>query len=114
VNNTVFTFVNAVLIRGLPFEQSDRIMYLDMRLLTRNQPRPVSYPDYLDWKTQTQTFSDLGAFSGGTMNVSDAGHPPERIQGNFVTANTFGSSGSRRSSAVTSGRRRIAREPSRS
>ncbi|MBI4477875.1 MAG: ABC transporter permease, partial [Acidobacteria bacterium] len=89
VNNTVFTFVNAVLVRGLPFEESHRIMYLDMRLLTRNQPRPVSYPDYVDWKSASKTFEDLGAFAGGTMNVSDAGHPPERLQGSFVTANAF-------------------------
>ena len=88
-NNTVFTFVNAVLIRGLPFEEPDEIMHLATRLVTEGQNRGVSYPDFVDWRDQTTAFTDLGAFTGGTANLSDNEHAPERVNGSLVTANTF-------------------------
>src|SRR6516225_10852415 len=47
VNATVFTLSNAVLFRGFPFDQSDRILYLCERNTTRNQRiGGASYPDF--------------------------------------------------------------------
>ena len=89
VNTTVFTFVNAVLMKGLPFDRSHEIFYVATRLLPEGDPNGVSYPDFLDWKAQSTAFADLGAFRNATMNVSEAGRPPERVSGLFVTANTF-------------------------
>src|SRR6185295_4260830 len=56
VNATVFTFVNAVLIRGLPFDDPERILALNSRDLARNRSIGVSYLDFKDWKGTTQTF----------------------------------------------------------
>ena len=89
VNATVFTFVNAVLIRGLPIEEPDEVMALDSRDPVRNRNMGVSYLDYRDWKESTRTFESLAAFTGNTANVSDEGKLPERYSGAFVTANTF-------------------------
>ena len=89
VNTTVFTFVNAVLMRGLPFDRSHEIYYVGSRQLPDGDPNPASYPDFLDWKAQSTAFADMGAFMNATMNVSEAGRPPERVSGLFVTANTF-------------------------
>jgi predicted permease len=89
VNNTVFTFVNAVLLRGLPYEDSDRILHINGRNLKRGGGMGVSYPDYEEFKAQTRTFEDLGGFRGGTMNISEADRVPERIAGQWVTPNTF-------------------------
>ena len=89
VNTTVFTFVNAVLMRGLPFDRSHEIYYVGSRQLPDGDPNPASYPDFLDWKEQSTAFADMGAFMNATMNVSEAGRPPERVSGLFVTANTF-------------------------
>jgi predicted permease len=89
VNTTVFTFVNAVLIRGLPFEDPEEIFIVNSRTMTEGQDGPVSYPDFEDMRAQTQTFSGLGAFQPSTLNVSDSGQPPERTAGALVTANTF-------------------------
>ena len=89
VNTTVFTFVNAVLMRGLPFDRSHEIYYVGSRQLPDGDPNPASYPDFLDWKAQSTAFADMGAFRNATMNVSEAGRPPERVSGLFVTANTF-------------------------
>jgi len=89
-NTTVFTLVNAVLFRGLPFERADRIMHISSTRVARGDNRlGVSYPDFKDWKAQTKTFQNLGAFSLETINLSDQGNVPERYSGGRITANTF-------------------------
>ena len=50
VNATVFTFVNAVLIRGLPFDDPDRIMSIGTRD-ARGRDRGLSYLEFQDWRT---------------------------------------------------------------
>jgi putative ABC transport system permease protein len=89
VNAAVFTFVNAVLIRGLPFDDPDRIMALSTRDTVRARDLGVSYLDYKDWRAGTKTFSALAAFTGATMNVSDEGRAPERFTGSYISANGF-------------------------
>src|SRR5262245_21325550 len=89
VNATVFTFVNAVLIRGLPIADPDRTMAIDSFDRVRNRPMGVSYLDYRDWKDNTKTFDAFGAYNGTTANLSDEGQPPERYNGSHVTANAF-------------------------
>src|SRR2546421_4230727 len=88
VNATVFTFVNAVLIRGLPFDDPDRIMSLGTRD-TRGRDRGASYLELQDWRDGTRAFEGLAAFSGQTMNVSDEGRPPERYAGPYISGNAF-------------------------
>ncbi|HEY6391846.1 MAG TPA: ABC transporter permease, partial [Bryobacteraceae bacterium] len=89
-NTTVFTLVNAVLFRGLPFERADRIMYIASTRVSRGDNRlGVSYPDFKDFKAQSKTFQDIGAFSLETINLSDQGNVPERYSGGRITANTF-------------------------
>src|SRR5690348_9169619 len=95
VNATVFTFVNAVLIRGLPIADPDRTMAIDSFDRVRNQGRGVSYLDYRDWRENTKAFDAFGAYSGTIANLSDEGQPPERYNGSFLTANTFGVLGMR-------------------
>jgi putative ABC transport system permease protein len=95
VNATVFTFVNAVLIRGLPIADPDRTMAIGSYDRVRNRPMGVSYLDYRDWKESTKTFDAYGAYSGGLANLSDEGQPPERYNGANITANTFGVLGAR-------------------
>ena len=88
VNATVFTFVNAVLIRGLPFNEPDRILVVGTRD-AKSRDRGVSYPDFQDWRAATRTFSGVSAYTGATMNISDEGRAPERFQGPYQSANTF-------------------------
>ena len=88
VNATVFTFVNAVLIRGLPFNDPDRILIVATRD-ARGRDRDVSYQDFVDWRAASRTFSGLAAYSGQTMNLSDEGRAPERYQGPYQSASAF-------------------------
>jgi len=87
-NNAVFTFVNAVLLRGIPFKNADRIMALGTRD-TRNRNLGVSWLDFQDWRRSTRTFSDLCLFGQPTLNVSDEGKPAERYNGAIMNANVF-------------------------
>jgi putative ABC transport system permease protein len=89
VNATVFTFVNAVLLRGLPVPDSDRILVVGSYERPRNREMGVSYLDFKDWSTATKTFSSLGAYSGATMNLSDEGRAPERYNGVFISGHAF-------------------------
>src|SRR3954454_13449070 len=85
VNATVFTFVNAVLIRGLPFNDPDRIVYVASRD-GRGRDRDASYPDFQEWRRAARAFSSLSGFNGSTMNVSEEGRTPERFQGPYISA----------------------------
>jgi putative ABC transport system permease protein len=89
VNATVFTFVNAVLIRGLPFDDPDRILAIGSYDPIRKRDLGSSYLDFKDWAGATRSFTGLTAFTGATMNVSDEGRPPERFSGTFISANGF-------------------------
>ena len=86
---TIFSLVYAVILRGLPFEDAGRIMYLQRTHLERGiAEMEVSIHDFQDWRTQQRAFDDLGAFYTRTMNISGT-EKPERFRGAFVTANTF-------------------------
>ena len=78
-NNAVFTFVNAVLLRGIPFKDSERIMSLGTRD-TRNRNLGVSFLDFQDWRASAKGFSEMCLFGQPTLNVSDEGRPAERAR----------------------------------
>ena len=66
VNATVFTLVNAVLIKGLPFHDSASLYVARTRVLGPNgvaQPNAVSFQELNDWRAQAQSFTDMAAFS---------------------------------------------------
>jgi putative ABC transport system permease protein len=89
VNATVFTLVNAVLIKGLPFQDSGRLYMLTLQNKTGGRTG-VSNADLQDWRAQMRSFVALGAFSGNSMNVSDDRSAPQQARGQMVTADTFG------------------------
>ena len=89
MNTTVFTFVNAVLIRGLPFEDSHQLLHVDLRNTQTQSEFPASWPEYEEWRTRSKTFAELAGFRGFAANVSESTRTPERIQAAMVTANMF-------------------------
>jgi putative ABC transport system permease protein len=89
MNTTVFTFVNAVLIRGLPFQDSHQLLHIDLINTQTRSEFPASWPEYEEWRTRTKTFAELGGFRGFAANVSEQGRTPERIQAAMVTPNLF-------------------------
>jgi predicted permease len=94
VNNAVFTLVNAVLIRGVPFAEPNRILSIGMTD-ARGRQLGASRLDFLDWQAQSRAFSDLSLLQPSPMNVSDEGRPAEQFQGTYGSANLFKSIGQR-------------------
>jgi putative ABC transport system permease protein len=89
-NNTVFTIVNAILLRDLPFDQPDRVVAIGTRVgNSRTLNAGVSYADFQDWRAAVQTFEGLAAMRETTMNVGDERIAPERFIGSYVSANAF-------------------------
>ena len=94
-NVTVFTAVNAALVRDLPFERPDRVVSLgthDRRTAVVPGPqgyRGVSFAEYRAWQDATTRFVATAAYVQTTMNVTDGERAPERLTGAYVSAETF-------------------------
>jgi len=88
VNNTVFTLVNAVLLRGLPFDHSDQIVSIGMTD-ARGRQMGASRLDFIDWRDTSRSFAELTLFQGAPMNVSEEGRAAEQFQGTYGSANLF-------------------------
>ena len=90
LNATVFTLVNAVLIRGLPFKDSNRLLVIGSQFKNAGNPGGVSLPDLADMRAQSKRFSALCGYDGNSMNISDESAPPQQARGVRLTSNTFG------------------------
>ena len=88
VNATVFTLVNAILIRGLPYQDSAHLYMLGSQAQDGNRSS-VSALDYQDWRSQSRTFAGLAAFSNGGVNVSDERSAPQNARSAGLSANAF-------------------------
>ena len=87
-NSAVFTFVNAIIVRGVPFPDPDRVVTLGTRD-TRNLQMGVSYYDFLDWREAAKSFSDMSLIAQPSFNVSEPGTAPERYSGAYISTNAF-------------------------
>ena len=87
-NSAVFTFVNAIIVRGVPFPDPDRVVTLGTRD-TRNLQMGVSYYDFLDWREAAKSFSDMSLMAQPSFNVSEPGTAPERYNGAYISTNAF-------------------------
>ncbi|MGH9474698.1 MAG: ABC transporter permease [Terriglobales bacterium] len=86
-NTAIFSVVDAVLLRPLPFPHPDRL--LSVREQSHQFPSmSVSYPDYLDWVKQNHSFGALAAYRGSGAVLTHAG-PPAVIQGQDVSWQYF-------------------------
>ena len=96
-NMVVFTLVNGILLRELPFDAPDRIVDITVfnRDNARNPISSASYPDVRDWNQLTRTFEGIAGADERTMNLSDDTRPAERFRGAFVSATAFSLIGQR-------------------
>ena len=90
-NTAIFSVVNAVLLRPLPYSEAERIVLLWGRNphLNLNQTEfPASYPDFDDWRKQARAFDHISALLPGSFNLSDLTQP-ERVGFIGVTEDFF-------------------------
>ena len=89
-NTAIFSVVDAVLLRSLPYPEADRLVMLWSTMESQGVPTSGSaLPDYREWRDQNQVMEGLGGFYYGDFNLSGENHDPERVQGAFVTPNFF-------------------------
>jgi len=87
VNTTIFSVVNAVLLKALPFRDPERLVSVHRIPSTTGFPGIAGY-QYLAWKEKSANFQDIAAFSDDNINLTGDGEP-ERIPYAQVTASLF-------------------------
>jgi putative ABC transport system permease protein len=88
-NTAVFSLVNALLIRPLPFKAPENLVLLFEKFAGQGLDQiPVSAPEYLDWEKQTRSYERIAGFDFADFNLT-GGDMPERIQGAVVTPSLF-------------------------
>lgn len=81
LTTTMFSIVQGVILRGLPFEDSDRILFLQLATPANPRGRSLSVHDYIDFRARQQSFESLEAYTQTSMTLTGAVGYPERVQG---------------------------------
>jgi putative ABC transport system permease protein len=88
VNTTIFSVVNAILLRPFAFSDPEQLVVLE-EVNTRNNGRAgVAWPNLVDWRTQSKAFTDIGAVQGRSLTLANVDEP-ERLEGSAVSWNLF-------------------------
>jgi predicted permease len=83
-NTAIFSVVNAVLLRPLPYPNADRLVRVSEQVISQPGVGAVSYMNLLDWKKMNTTFEGMGAFFNSFVTISDG--EPERVREGVVSA----------------------------
>ncbi|MFL6227268.1 MAG: ABC transporter permease [Pyrinomonadaceae bacterium] len=86
-NTAIFSAVNSVLLRALPYAAPDQLV-LAWEVTPKGRQTTVTPADFLDWRAQAASFSELAATSGVDFTVTDEGEPA-RVRGASVSTNFF-------------------------
>ena len=88
-STAIFSVVNAVLLRPLPFPNSDRLQVVWGNYRALNIERlPAKAAEYDDYTKQKEVFDAVAAYSNHSFNLT-SGPEPERIRGAYVSSNLF-------------------------
>src|SRR5687768_18145432 len=89
-NTAIFSLVNAVLLRPLPFEEPDRLVWMWGNIRNATNRASVSPPDFLDYRHENKTFEEFAAsFTMPlALNLTGSGEP-ERLSAAGITGNYF-------------------------
>jgi predicted permease len=88
-NIAIFSVVNAVVLKPLPYRDPAQLTLLVGNVKRVNmERRGASYPDFVDWRKQSRSFVDMAGYSGVSYTLTGA-EEPERIDGEFVSASYF-------------------------
>ncbi len=89
--SAMFSVIDAVLLRPLPYNEPDRLVMVWGKLSGIGLPRDqnaVSAPEFIDFQAMNQVFERIAAFTGSSFNLTVEGGP-ERVQGASVSASLF-------------------------
>ena len=86
-NTAIFSVVNAVLLRPLPYAESDRLVFLNEMSPVLDE-MSISYPNFEDWRSQNRSFERIGVYNRSSYNLTGVGEA-ERIVTGQVSADLF-------------------------
>ncbi|HKD92025.1 MAG TPA: ABC transporter permease [Terriglobales bacterium] len=92
-NTAMFSIVNGVLLRPVPYPEPDRVLKLSSSS-AQFREESVSYPNFLDWQRRSRSFDEIAAYRNDTFNFTGHGEP-ERLRGYMVSSTIFGALGVR-------------------
>jgi putative ABC transport system permease protein len=90
--STIFSFVNGIMLRPLPYPESERLVLLDETAFKRGSPSMnVSFPNFVDWRQQNHSFEDIACYTTGGFIIAPGagGNEPEQLKGAFVNQGLF-------------------------
>src|SRR5687768_16821222 len=91
----IFSVVDAVVLRGLPFDEHDRLVAVGERSVASASARDpqalasVAPQNYLDWAAQQNAFESIAAIASGWLTLREPGAEPESLVPQRVTAGFF-------------------------
>ena len=89
-NTAIFSVVNAVLLRPLPYRAPEQLVWLwGTNPLNDIAKESASYPDYNDWRQQAQSFETMGAYANTSPILTGGDGEPERLPGAAVIGDFF-------------------------
>jgi putative ABC transport system permease protein len=92
-NSAIFSVVNSLLLRPLPFEQPERLVQVWETIPQRGRFEvPASFPNFADWRDQNRVFEQTVAYSGWSFNLTGSAEP-ERIRSAIVSPAFFSALG---------------------
>ena len=86
-NTAFFSVVNAVLLRSLPYKDPERLVVL-WETVSKDRRNPTSYPNFLDWRKQNQSFEEMAAYAATDFSLAGSTQA-ERIEGELVSESYF-------------------------
>jgi putative ABC transport system permease protein len=91
----VFSLLDAVLLRPLPYTQPDRLFRVfPLQGKRKSAMEAASYPDFRDWQRQSRTFGSMAAYKEQSFNLTGTAEP-ERLDGSAITPGFFATLGIR-------------------
>lgn len=88
-NTAIFSAVDAILLRPLPYNEPERLVWIwEHNLASDIQREPISFPNFSDYREQNQVFENVAAFTRWQPILTTAGEP-ERILADQVSASLF-------------------------
>src|ERR1051326_6291649 len=92
-NSAMFSIVNSVLLRPLPYANPDRILRL-ATTMPQFKDSSVSYPNFLDWQQRNRSFEQVALYRNETYTLTGLPNP-ERLRGEMTSASIFPTLGMR-------------------
>ena len=89
LTTTMFSIVNGAVLRGLPFERSDRILHIAPFDIKVDDDFEASQWEFSEWRARQQSFEDMDGLNLGNANVVGPDGAPERYRAAWITPNTF-------------------------